>query len=72
MKGNNMAITKKPFRFNNNGVKDSCDMYRNIKGVHYEQLTADGGLFEELKAEAKSKGLRTKIIVGELFIEVIT
>jgi len=55
---------------NQYGVKDSCYMYRNIKGVRYEQLTADTSQFVKEKLEAKAKGLKTRIIVGELFVEV--
>lgn len=62
--------TKPTFKLNNYGVKASSDMYRNIKGVHYKHLTADGLMFEQYKAEAKAGGLKTKIIKGELFIEV--
>lgn len=55
---------------NQYGVKNSCDMYRNIKGVRYEQATADSSQFETVKLEAKNKGLKTRMIVGEMFIEV--
>ena len=60
---------KTTFTYNQNRVKNSCDMYRNIKGVHYTQWTADTSAFEEGKEYAKSKGLKTKIINGELFME---
>ena len=57
------------FKYNNCGVKNSCDMYRNIKGVHFIQWTSDPSAFEEEKSKAKEKGLKTRIIKGELFIE---
>jgi len=55
---------------NENGVKSSCNMYRNINGVHYQQWTYETEKFECEKQIAKSLGLKTKIIQGELFREV--
>lgn len=60
---------KPTFKLNNNGVKSSCDMYRNIKGVHFIQWTSDPSKFDEEKMKAKEQGLKTRIIMGELFIE---
>lgn len=60
---------KTSFRYNSYGVKSSCDMYRNIKGVHYVHYTSNPADFEEAKKTAKEEGLKTKIIKGELFIE---
>ena len=58
---------------NNNGFKDSCDCYRNImiKGVKtkFIQWTQNPDEFENEKQYAKNKGLKTRIINGELFIE---
>lgn len=55
---------------NSNGVKSSCNCYRNINGVHYEQWTHIVEDFEKEKAEAKKLGLKTRIIQGELYREV--
>lgn len=44
-------------------------MYRNIKGVHFVQWTSNPADFEKEKQYAKEKGLKTKMINGELFIE---
>ena len=60
---------KTAFTYNQNGVKSSCDMYRNIKGVHYTQWTSNPSEFAKEKQIAKEKGLKTKIIKGELFVE---
>ena len=57
------------FSFNQHGVKDSINMYRNIKGVFYIQQTSDQNLFTEERKKAKEKGLKTRIIAGELFVE---
>lgn len=62
-------MEKTGFKFNNYGVKSSCDMYRNIKGVHYVQWTSNRDEFEKEKKYASEHGLKTKIINGELFIE---
>lgn len=56
--------------FNTHGVKDSCNQYRNIKGKHYICMTSDPNLFEEVRREAKEKGLSTRIIKGEIYLEV--
>lgn len=56
---------------NQYGVKASSDMYRNIKGIHFIQLTSNPLEFENAKAEAKAKGLKTRMIQGELFIEKV-
>lgn len=60
---------KPTFRQNNYGIKSSSDMYRNIKGIHYIHYTSDPSEFGNAKEEAKQKGLKTKIIKDELFIE---
>ena len=62
-------MNKPTFKYNNNGVKSSCDQYRNIKGVHYICWTSDPSVFEEEKKWAKERGLKTKIIKGELYVE---
>ena len=62
-------MNKPTFRYNNNGVKSSSDQYRNIKGVHYICYTSNPSIFEEVKKESKEKGLKTKIIKGELYVE---
>lgn len=61
--------TKPTFKKNNYGVKSSCDMYRNINGIHYIHYTSNPDDFEKVKAEAKKDGLKTKMINNELFIE---
>jgi hypothetical protein len=55
---------------NQNGVKDSLNMYRNIKGIYYQQWTCDNTIFEEEKKKAKELGLKCRLINGELFREV--
>ncbi|CDV96336.1 Hypothetical protein DPCES_5338 [Desulfitobacterium hafniense] len=63
--------TLKPtFKFNSDGVKSSCDQYRNIDGIHYECYASDPGTFDEVRAEAKQKGLKCRMIKGELYREV--
>jgi len=58
---------------NSYGVKSSCDCYRHIKiknkKVLFTHLTSDSSLFEKEKQNAKSLGLKTRTINGELFIE---
>ena len=60
---------KKSFNFNRYGVKESTDQYRNIKGVHFIHWTSDTSIFAKEKSLAKIKGLKTRIIKGELYIE---
>ncbi len=62
-------MNKPTFRYNNNGVKSSSDQYRNIKGVHYVCYTSNPDMFEEVIKELKEKGLKTKIIKDELYVE---
>jgi len=66
-----MTNKKPSFKFNSNSVKSSSDQYRNIKGVHYICYTSNPLEFDKVRAEAKEKGLKTKIIKGEMFIEKI-
>lgn len=61
---------KPSFKFNNNGVKDSIDQYRNINGVHYICWTWDNAIFDEEKRKAQELGLKCRIIKGELYREV--
>ena len=61
---------KSAFKYNNNGVKDSIDQYRNIKGIHYECWTSDNNIFEQEKAKAKELNLKCRVIKGELYMEV--
>lgn len=61
--------TKPTFRRNGNGVKSSSDMYRNINGIHYVQLTSNPDSFEEAKLYGIKNGLKVKVIKDELFIE---
>lgn len=51
-------------------MKQSIKMYRNIKGVYYQQWTFDSSLFDECKKECKELGLKYRIINGEFFREV--
>lgn len=60
---------KTSFRYNSNGVKNSSDMYRNIKGIFYTQWTSNPSEFAKAKEDFKAKGLKTRIIKGELFVE---
>jgi len=62
--------SKPSFKYNKNGLKDSCNQYRNINGIHYEQWTSDNTIFEEEKRKAKELGLKTRIIKRELYREV--
>ena len=62
-------MNKPTFIYNNYRVKSSIDTYRNIGGVHYSHETSDASNFEEAMIEAKKKGLKIKIIKGELYIE---
>lgn len=62
-------MNKPTFKFNNNGVKSSSDLYRNINGVHYVCWTSNPSEFANEIAIAKEQGLKTKIIKDELFIE---
>lgn len=62
-------MNKPTFRYNNNGVKSSCDQYRNIKGVHYIHYTSNPLMFEQIKSEMKEKGRKIKMIKGELYVE---
>lgn len=64
-----METIKPTFKYNDCGVKSSCDQYRNIKGVHYICWTSDPGMFDEEKEWAKKECLRTKMIKGELYVE---
>ena len=43
-------------------MKHSSKIYRNIKGVRYEQLTHNPDLFAELIAESKAMGLKYRMI----------
>lgn len=43
-------------------MKQSVKIYRNIKGVRFEQLTSNPELFAELKKEAKALGLKCRLI----------
>ena len=43
-------------------MKHSSKIYRNIKGVRFEQLTSNPELFAELRAEAKALGLKCRLI----------
>ena len=45
------------------------DTYRNIGGVHYSHETSDPSNFEKAMIEAKEKGLKIKMIKGELYVE---
>ena len=63
-------MTKKHFIENASGFKNSCEKYRIIQGIKYVQWSYDTGQFNNLKAQAKKQGLKTRIIAGELFIEV--
>ena len=65
-----MNNKKIPFEFNKYGVKDSCFQYRNINGVHYQCYASDPETFDGVIKEAKEKGLRYKIIKGELYLEI--
>lgn len=60
---------------NENGVKDSTNCYRNIKlkgiKVFFEHWTSDPSNFESERKTAKNEGLRTRIINGELYRELI-
>lgn len=51
-------------------LKQSINMFRNIKGVRYENYTWDTSLFDALKMECKKEGLRFRIINDEFFREV--
>lgn len=64
-----MEQTKPTFRYNNYGVKSSSDQYRNIKGVHYVCYTSNPDAFEEVRKESKEKGLKVRIINGEMYVE---
>jgi len=64
-----MSMNKPTFSYNNYGVKSSKDTYRNIGGVHYSHETSDTSNFEEAMIEAKEKGLKIKMIKGELYVE---
>jgi hypothetical protein len=61
---------KTAFTYNQYGVKDSISQYRNINGKHYECLTCDNTIFEQLKSEAKQLGVGYRIIKGEFYREV--
>ena len=63
-------MSKPVFKYNSHGVKSSCDQYRNIKGIHYQQWTYRTEDFTEEQAIAKDLGLKTRIINGELYREV--
>lgn len=51
-------------------MKQSSKIYRNIKGVRFEQLTSNPELFKDLKKECKSKGKKFRIVNGEFLTEV--
>ena len=57
---------------NSSGYKNSCEKYRNIKGIKYQQWTFHKSEFKEEKTKAKKLGLKTIVIQGELFREVKT
>jgi len=62
-------MNKPTFSYNNYGVKSSMDTYRNIGGVHYSHEASDPSTFEKVIIEAKEKGLKIKMIKGELYVE---
>lgn len=55
---------------NHSGYKNSCEKYRIINGVKYQQWTFDAEEFETEKAKAKDLGLKCRVINGELYREV--
>jgi len=57
---------------NANGYKNSCQKYRIINGIKYQQWTFNKSDFDKEKAIAKEMGLKIRIINGELYREVIT
>lgn len=61
---------KPTFKKNTHGVKASSDMYRNIKSIHYRHFTSNPNDFSQAIARAKTEGLKTIIIKGELLIQV--
>jgi len=64
-----MSMNKPTFSYNNYGVKSSSDMYRNIKGVRFIVFTSDISQLEEVRKIAKEKGLKVRVIQGEIFME---
>lgn len=64
-----METTKPTFEYNTNGVKSSCDTYRNIKGVHFVHYTSNPSEFEEVRIDAKKQGLKVRIINEEMYVE---
>jgi len=64
-------MKRKPnFTYNQYGVKDSSQQYRNIEGIFYKCVASDPQTFEQVKKEAKKKGLECRIIKGELYKEI--
>lgn len=57
-------------RRNKAGVKDSADQYRNVSGKHFISWDYEPANFEEHKRDAARVGLKTKIVNGELYLEV--
>jgi len=55
---------------NHSGYKNSCEKYRNINGVRYQQWTYEKDKFKEEKQKAKELGLKCRVIGGELYREV--
>lgn len=53
-------------------LKASSKMYRNIGGVYFEHHTSNPGEFASARMEAKAKGLKVRVINGEMFIEADT
>jgi len=54
---------------NENGVKDSANCYRNIKGVFFEHRTSDASMFTNEKEGAFKSGLKFRVISGEFYRE---
>jgi hypothetical protein len=65
-----MVVKMESYQKNVSGFKNSCEKYRIIQGIRYTQWSYDTVQFDNLKAEAKKQGLKTRIIAGELFIKV--
>jgi len=63
---------KPKYNRNKYGLKSSCDCYRNIKGVHYENYSSDTspGAYKQYIDECKQLGLKWKIIKNEFYREV--
>jgi hypothetical protein len=53
-------------RLNDNGVKDSCDMWRTVKGERYVQWLIWAS--NERVAAYRERGIRVRRFAGEVFI----